>query len=71
MNLPLDPWPDYGDKFTIEEFVECCRTGLFTNDDGSGYYATAEGVSHIPARPRDMVRDLPLKGFTHIAWFNK
>ncbi len=72
IEIELEPWPDYGDKFTIDEFVQEVRNGNFINYDGSGYYATEQGMSRIPAIPSEIgYTRWGMKGFTHVAWFNK
>lgn len=72
IEVKTHPWPNYGDKFTIEEFIQHVRDGLFINYDGSGYYATEEEVSRIPAIPSEIeYTQWGMTGFTHVAWFNK
>ena len=51
----LQPIPEYGDKFELEEFVDCCDFGGFCDSDGEGYYATESQESTIPAVPSEIV----------------
>ena len=43
--LMLRDIPDYGDHMTLEDFVNSVDNGLFTDDDGHGYYANAKQMS--------------------------
>jgi hypothetical protein len=68
------PIPDYGDLFTIQEFIEMVKSGCFVNDDGTGYYATDLAYDRDAiARPSDIYKGIVLKGYghTHVVWFNK
>ena len=72
--MSLGPIPDYGDLFTIEEFMEMARGLGFIDWDGTGYFATKDGLSDIVARPSTLLQGFPMKHtgeFTHIMWFNK
>ena len=76
MKLRSNPVVEYGktwkgETMTIEEFKERCRSGYFIDDDGHGYYATAEGKSNIQISPSDVMEDLCRDDFTHVIWFNK
>lgn len=64
--------PDYGDLFTMDEFLEHCKSGLIMNDDGSGYFAledkwTRDLRVYPNTFPTTPIRPL----YTHIIWFNK
>jgi hypothetical protein len=65
--------PDYGDVFTVQEFMEGVRDRLFMDYDGTGYAAKLiEGqvlLSSVLARP-SRIHEIP-EDATHIAWFNK
>lgn len=67
----MEQIPDYADVMTLDEFVEAVKQGVFVNDDGSGYYATATEMSDVPAVPSEIRKGLLQPGFTHVAWFNK
>lgn len=64
---------DYGDLFEIVEFTDAVRHTAFTDDDGTGYYATETLVSNVYARPSDIyVGNIDkTQPWTHIMWFNK
>lgn len=56
-----------GEHFELKDFAELVRLGVFTPDDGSGYWATDREYSdqHIwdsTVRPR---------WATHVMWFSK
>ena len=40
--------PDYGDLMLIQKFERAIRSGLFTNYDGFGYFATS--THHDPSQ---------------------
>lgn len=67
----LRPWPDYGYKFTVEEFAARVADGSFTDDDGSAHMATEDGLSRDYISCEDVRRGLYEPSFTHVAWFNK
>lgn len=76
MRLKETPVMEYGktwkgDTFTIEKFLELCKSGQIIDDDGFGYYATDNGKSNIIACPSDFEDDEYRKDFTHVIWFNK
>ena len=63
--------PDFGDKFVLEKFVDCCKYGGFINNDGYGYYATEDQESTIPAIPSEIVAGYVRKDFKYVVWYNK
>jgi hypothetical protein len=60
-----------GDTFTMEEFIDAVKSGLFVDSDGYGYYATDNGKSDITIYPSDIIENMYRKDFTHVIWFNK
>lgn len=67
----LRPIPDYADLMTIREFAERVADDLFTNNDGTGYYATETQVSALRAVPSNFREGRIDPEFTHVVWFNK
>lgn len=67
----LQPIPEYGDKFELEKFVDCCEFGGFCDSDGEGYYATEDQESSIPAVPSEIVAGYVRKDFKYVIWYNK
>lgn len=67
----LVPHDDIGDLFTIEEFIDICKTGYLSDYDGSGFYATDTEQSNIYISPGDIFADKYRKDFTHVKWYNK
>jgi len=64
--------PDYTDLMTLDEFVDCVKTGLFIDYDGSGYYATESLYDRdSPAIPSEIKQGKINSSYTHVAWFNK
>lgn len=56
----------------FKEFAKYCEVGpLFTDSDGSGYYATATQVSDIGISPSDIVAGVYRKDFDYVCWYNK
>jgi len=66
------PFPDYGDLFGFDEFMEMVRTGSITDDDGTAEWAVVtRGTTRIVVRPSEMWRYTKTPPFSHILWFNK
>jgi hypothetical protein len=68
-----DEWDDGEDIFTLEEFKEAVKDGLFNNYDGSGVAAIV--IHDVVEKFEGYVdiyhlEDVP-EGTTHIVWFNK
>lgn len=57
----------YSDIMTIDEFLECERTGSLIPDDGIGYYGTETHYTET----HSIWRHLPPEGTTHVHWYNK
>ena len=58
--------PNYADLYTLADFTDMVRSGLITNDDGTGYYATPAEMTDIRVDCASLTND-----FSHVAWFNK
>lgn len=71
--MKLEPIPEYCDLIEIESFIGCCEKDCFTNDDGTGYLATKDGMDRdYQVYASDVARNfIPPKWATHVAWFNK
>lgn len=66
--IEIKPFDDYGDIFDVEEWVsEGMRGGCFIPSDGSGYWATDEGIS----RDHYDIFGLKPDWATKVAWYNK
>lgn len=61
-----EPIPDYGDHMTVADFKDSVECGLFTDDDGHGYYATDK----VMTRQRVDLSNVDMD-HTHVVWFNK
>mgnify|MGYP003396383695 FL=1 len=74
MDIGVEPIPNYGDKFSIDEFHKGVRSGLFTDYDGHGYYATEKEMTCIRVYLPDF-RGPQLGDIHHvypnIIWFNR
>lgn len=60
-----------GDHMTLEEFIECCKSGGFIDYDGSGNYATEDKQSDITILPSDIMAGEYRNDFTHVVWYNR
>lgn len=67
----LAPHDDIGHLFTIEEFVDDCHQGFFSDYDGFGFYVTKDSQSNIYISPSDVLVNKYRKDFTHVKWYNK
>jgi hypothetical protein len=69
--LKMDAHKDYGDLFTLEGFLSYVESGGFTDDDGTGFYATATQVTNQYARPSAMRKGDVDTQWSHVMWYNK
>lgn len=59
-------------RIPFKEFEKYCKIGpLFSDYDGSGYYATKNQVSDIGISPSDICAGVYRKDFEYICWYNK
>jgi hypothetical protein len=58
-------------KMEISKFKSLCIYGKIDSYDGSGYYATAEMISNIPAEPAAICAGHIRTDFKYICWYNK
>lgn len=65
----MKPLPD-GVLMPLEEFLDGCYLGYFTDDDGVGYYATENEMTDISVCPSHYPHRIK-KEFSHVVWFNK
>lgn len=66
-----EPLPEYGDHRTLDMFIEDCESGMFTDDDGYGRYASATEMFSKTVCPSDILDARINREFTHVVWFNK
>lgn len=60
------------EQLSLEEFIEECQPGrMFTDDDGSGYYALKDKKSNILCVPSEVASGKIDHRFTHVVWYNK
>lgn len=69
--LKMEPYPEYGDSMTIEDFIRDVESTCLTNYDGSGCYATDKEMTNITVRPSDVWYGILDHQWSHIVWFNK
>jgi len=67
--------PEYGNLFTLQDFIEQSGLGNFIDSDGHGYYSDGRVYwRDEPVKPSDMVRFKGIKfdiGHRFVIWFNK
>ena len=61
--------PKYGDKFTLEQWLDYCDDGWFTDYDGFAQASNGTLCTKKWYYPSEIDK-LP-EGTTHIIWFNK
>ena len=62
---------DFGDKMTLDEFINDCKEGYFIDSDGSGYYGTEDKQTDLPIYPSSIISGIYRTDFSHVYWFNK
>ena len=67
----LSELPNYGDVMSLEEFVDCCRSGGFIDYDGYGKYVKAHQETDIKIHPSDVKHNSIRKDFDTIIWYNR
>ena len=64
--------PNYGDTFSLKEFVDAVMILAFVDDDGTGYYSNGKQMFRSsPAIPSAIRAGKVDSKFTHVVWFNK
>ena len=61
----------FGDKMTLDEFINDCKEGFFTDSDGSGCYGTEDKQTNLPICPSSIMSGTYRTDFSHVYWFNK
>ena len=70
--VPIYPFKYLGDHMPFDEFVRGVESGVFTDDDGHGYFATDTTVSEILVLPSEVGSYgwAPPDWVTHVLWIN-
>ena len=70
--MKKQPIPNNCEHMSFSDFVHCCDDRLFTDRDGTGYYATDKEMTDIEIRPSDVLncRDYLDSRFKYVCWFN-
>lgn len=63
--------PDFGTVMSLNEFIECVKSGGFIDYDGYGYYVKDGKESDIVIVPSDLEANSIRKDFDQIIWFNR
>lgn len=63
--------PDYGDIFTMDNFIAYCQAGFFINYDGFGCYATENLMFSDVILPSYVTKRNNVKNYSHVIWFNR
>lgn len=71
-DLDLREQSDFGDLFTVRDFLGAVDCGGFIDYDGHGRLATEKKESSIEIRPSNCRKALTANPWaTHIMWFNR
>ena len=62
---------EIGDRMSIRDFSDCCKSGGFIDYDGFGRYVRGNEESDIEIYPSDVIKGKVRKDFDEIIWFNK
>lgn len=71
MPAELKELSDYGELMTLKSFVKACKSGMFYDYDGFGYYVKDSQQTDIKIYPSDIDRKKYRKDFDTVIWFNK
>lgn len=71
MTPKLEPFPDYGDLMTLQDWLIAAERQDFIDYDGSGSLATKDGISNIDIKPSQASTYKFPDWVTHIVWFNR
>ena len=69
----LTPIPKDGYVSSIADFQEECKSGMFVDSDGTGYFGNTivydRRAQAVPSKIK--AGEIPGGDFTHVVWFNK
>ena len=72
MTPELNEQTEYGNLFTISEFIVDCDDQNLIDSDGFGYLATADKESEVEIIPSNRRKTVALNPWaTHVMWFNR
>lgn len=66
--------PNHGELMSLQDFIQFCGEGLYTDNTGGGYYSDGRVYwEDKPAKPSDMIRYKVSFDTKHryVIWFNK
>lgn len=71
--IKFNPFDELDEEclMTFEEFKISAKYGIFTDDDGYGYYATSDKVSNVYINFSDVLNNTVPEWVTHVCWYNK
>ena len=65
----------FGEYFTLDEFVELCQQGMFIDYDGIGNYVNAgdgsQPDSDEQVSPSDIIAGKINRNYSHVHWYNR
>lgn len=71
---PVKVWseiPEYGDVYTIDEFIDMCECGGFIDYDGHGNYCKDGKCTDIIIKPSDVAQGMVRSEFDSVCWYNR
>jgi hypothetical protein len=71
MPYKLSEIPDFADIMTLKDFVNACKSGCFSDYDGSGNYILDGKETNITIYPSDIKYGTIRWEFDSVAWYNK
>ncbi len=61
-----------GDLFSINTFIDYCKSGGFINYDGFGHYSDGTIVFYeLEIYPSDITKGNNVRNFSHVVWYNR
>ena len=65
------PSPEDGDHMLIHDFEQAVKDNFFTDEDGTGYYATETQMTNKVVEIKDIINNKNDDHWSHVVWFNK
>jgi hypothetical protein len=67
----LEPYPEYGDYFTMKQFKVTCECGGFIDYDGYGNLCIGDKMTNIEIWPSIIMGGVDVSKFDGVIWYNK
>lgn len=74
-NVFPPPPKKYPELWELDDFLEWCRFGMLTDNDGYGYYSNSsdnhEPFKEFIVRPSDVIKDNVKYDYKYVHWYKK